>query len=118
LVPVDDSLRPQAIGSRGAVVVTWPLKDPDGAQGGFYVVFRSPEDGSGGLGCNAGGGAKRCALAMQPIGTTHGASYSDIAPPVPSGRWTYRVALAANWHSDPNAGGLTELSPPVEATVP
>ena len=33
-------------------------------------------------------------------------------------KWTYRIGLAANAQSDPAAGGLMLLSPPVEAIVP
>ena len=44
-------------------------------------------------------------------------SYLDFNPEVPPGRWTYRVGLSANWHSDPNAGGLLAVSPPVDVVV-
>jgi hypothetical protein len=117
LVPVSRSLRATGDGQPGAGVVNWPPTTAEGAKA-FYVVFRSPSDGSGGLTCDRGGGAARCALAMQLLGSTREVQYLDVAPPVPSGRWTYRVGLAANFHDDTSGGGLTMLSPPVEVTVP
>jgi hypothetical protein len=55
---------------------------------------------------------------MQRLASSIDASYLDFNPEVPSGSWTYRIGLAANSHSDPSAGGLTVISPPVDVTVP
>jgi hypothetical protein len=55
---------------------------------------------------------------MQRLGSTPGLSYSDIAPPVPAGAWTYRIGLAANSAADTGGSGLVLLSPPVHVTVP
>jgi hypothetical protein len=115
LLPIDKSFQPQASAGPGAVSITWPARKTDGAA--FYTIFRSPGNGSGGVACAAGHGAARCVLAMERLASSIDASYLDINPEMPSGRWTYRVALAANWHADPNAGGLVVLSAPVDVTV-
>jgi hypothetical protein len=117
LVPVDKSFQPQASAGPGAVALTWPAKHSDGAAS-FYTVFRSPANGSGGIACDDAHGAARCVLAMQRLASSIDASYLDFNPEVPSGRWTYRIGLAANWHADPSAGGVMLLSPPVDVTVP
>lgn len=115
LVPVDGGLRPQAGGGHAAVSLIWPTVDTDEAAH-FYLVFRSPGDGSGSVACTRRG-ASHCVLTMQKLGSSIGSAYLDFNPEVPAGRWTYRIGLAANWHSDPSAGGLLALSPPVEVTV-
>jgi hypothetical protein len=56
-------------------------------------------------------------LAMERLGSTTGLAYSDIAPPVPAGDWTYRIGLAANSRADSGGSGLMLLSPPVHVTV-
>ena len=104
------------MGQPGAVVLRWPQQKTRGATS-FYVILRSaarPDD----IACPAGGGRSPCPLAMLRLGSTNETTYLDIAPPVPPGRWRYRVGVAANLHSDPNAGGLTALSAPVDVTVP
>ena len=53
---------------------------------------------------------------MQKIASTTLLSWGDSS--VPSGKWIYRVGLAANAQADTNAGGLLLLSAPVEVTVP
>jgi hypothetical protein len=118
LVPVTGTVLP-ATGTRpGTVYLQWPAaKKPAGATV-FYEIFRSPGSLPGGIACDRGDGAARCVLGMQRLGSTPGLAYSDIAPPVPAGKWTYRIGLAANWQKDPNAGGLVLLSPPVDVTVP
>jgi hypothetical protein len=117
LVPVDRSLQPQASAGPGAVQITWPAVRTDGADS-FYTIFRSQTDASGGVACTGAHGAPRCVLTMQRLASSIDASYLDFNPEVPSGSWTYRIGLAANSHSDPSAGGLTVISPPVDVTVP
>jgi hypothetical protein len=51
---------------------------------------------------------------MQQIGATKSLSWVDRAPP---GRWTYRVALAANWLDDPTRGDTLLVSQPVTLAV-
>jgi hypothetical protein len=117
LVPIAESFQPVAGPLGGGVSLTWPARKSDGAAV-FYTVFRGPADGSGGVSCDRGHGATRCVLAMQRLGSSIEPSYYDGAP-VPSGEWTYRVALTANWRQDPNAGGvMTLLSAPVDVKVP
>jgi hypothetical protein len=117
LVPVAENFQPLAGPKGGGVSLTWPARQADGAAF-FYTVFRGPADGSGGVAYDRARGAMRCALTMQRLGSSSEPSYFDGAP-VPSGNWTYRVGLTANWHADPNAGGvLTLLSAPVNVTVP
>jgi hypothetical protein len=116
LVPIDDALLPQASGGHVAAQLAWPSAQSDGATS-FYTVFRSPADGSGGVTCDRDHGATRCVLAMQRLASSTTNSYLDFNPEVPAGRWTYRVGLNANWHTDPSAGGLVALSPPVDVIV-
>lgn len=115
LVPVDDSLLPQANGGHVAAFLTWRDVHADGGKH-FYVVFRSASERSGSAACTKHGAAQ-CVLTMQPLGTPLVPTYLDFNPEVPEGRWTYRIGLTANWHTDPAAGGLLALSPPVTVTV-
>jgi hypothetical protein len=117
LVPVDRALLPLASGGHVAVQLTWPSVQTDGGEAFFYTVFRSPGDGSGGVTCDTGHGAKRCTLVMQRLASSSSTSYLDFNPEVPEGKWTYRIGLNANSHADPNAGGLVALSPPVDVIV-
>jgi len=111
------SLAPATGANPATVYLQWPAaKTPAGAKA-FYVVYRSPASVPDGVACERGGAA-RCVLGMQRLGSTAALSYSDIAPPVPAGDWTYRVGLAANSAADIGASGLVLLSPPVRVTVP
>ena len=47
---------------------------------------------------------------MSQIAATRSLRFVDRPPP---GRWTYRVALAANWLDDPTRGDLLLVSNPV-----
>jgi hypothetical protein len=117
LVPVVKSLAPASGAKPGTVYLQWPAaKTPAGATP-FYVVYRSPASVPDGVACERDGAA-RCVLGMQRLGSTAALAYSDIAPPVPAGEWTYRIGLAANSAADLGGSGLTLLSPPVQVTVP
>ena len=117
LVPVVGGFTPATGTKPGTVYLQWPAaKAPAGATP-FYVVYRSPASVPDGIACSHDGAA-RCALAMQRLGSTPGLSYSDIAPPVPAGAWTYRIGLAANSAADSGGSGLMLLSPPVHVTRP
>jgi hypothetical protein len=115
LVPIDEGLRPQASATSTAVTLAWPTVETNGAVH-FYEIFRSLSNGSGGITC-AMPGAARCVLAMQWLGSATANSYFDFNPIVPPGHWTYRIGLTANWHTDPNGGGLVALSPPIDVAV-
>ncbi|HKP19051.1 MAG TPA: glycosyltransferase family 39 protein [Gaiellaceae bacterium] len=94
----------------------------------FYAVLRSrtafpdPSNPEGrtvrdGISCieHSGRSSVDCRLFMTRIGVAHGRAFSDRPPP---GRWTYRVALSANWIDDPNLGDMLVVSPPVNVVVP
>jgi hypothetical protein len=116
LVPVDNALLPHLSTGHAAVELTWPsVRTREAAS--FYTILRSRGNGSGGISCDTGRGARRCTLVMQRLANSEGTTYLDFNPEVPPGRWTYRIGLNANWHSDPNVGGLVAVSPPVDIVV-
>jgi hypothetical protein len=115
LVPIDSTLQPQAIPGPGAASLTWQVRTSKRATT-FYTIYRSRPDAGGGVNCDGTRGAIRCVLSMQKIGSTTLLSWGDSS--VPSGKWIYRVGLAANAQADTNAGGLLLLSAPVEVTIP
>ncbi|MFL6013611.1 MAG: hypothetical protein ACJ74P_04885 [Gaiellaceae bacterium] len=117
LVPVVARLKPATGAKPGTVYLQWPAVKTLAEASPFYVIFRSPASAPAGLACG-GRGAVRCELAMQRLATTSDPAYGDVEPPVPAGRWTYRIGLAANAQRDPQGGGLMLLSPPVDVTVP
>jgi hypothetical protein len=88
----------------------------------YYVVLRSPTsfpdptDPHGrtvvsGISCIERGAdaSSDCRLFMTRIGVTRGNSFVDRPP---KGRWTYRVALSANWVDNPDLGDMLVLSRP------
>jgi hypothetical protein len=95
----------------GRVVLTWRSQSSFGGPV-FYRVWRLRHDG---LTCPPVPGGRVCDLKMPEVGTTHATSFTDRAP---SGRWTYRVAVAANWLNDPAYGDPYEVSRAVAVTVP
>jgi dolichyl-phosphate-mannose-protein mannosyltransferase len=93
----------------------------------FYAILRSPAsypDPSNprdrtvtqGVSCleRKGDSSLECRLFMSRIGVTRGRTFVDRPPP---GRWTYRVALSANWANDPERGDMLLLSPPANVRV-
>jgi hypothetical protein len=84
-----------------------------GRSSGFFLVYRAEK----GDGCTLpGAGAQECQLEMQFAGQTRGTSFEEG---LARGRYWYRVALAANYLNDGNAGGdLMLLSHAVDVTVP
>jgi hypothetical protein len=52
---------------------------------------------------------------MNRVGATTTQRWVDRPPP---GRWTYRVALAANWLDDPARGDMLLVSRPVTVGSP
>ena len=51
---------------------------------------------------------------MRQIKATKGLGFTDTPPP---GKWTYRMALGANWLNDPTRGDLLLVSKPVTVKV-
>ncbi|MDX6472159.1 MAG: hypothetical protein QOK22_975 [Gaiellaceae bacterium] len=111
-VPVDTSIDLHAQVQAGSVRLTWPKLSPLGGRY-FYRVLRSktgtPPDCS-----QFSATAANCIVNMDVVGTTRLAALDDKPGP---GRWTYRVAPAANWLDDVTLGDAYLLSPPVDVTV-
>jgi hypothetical protein len=78
-------------------------------------VYRSRADGSSRLRCATGGGAANCVLRMKHVSSAKERSYTETPP---AGRWTYRVAGAANSVDEPTGDDVLLVSPPVDVTVP
>ena len=57
--------------------------------------------------------AAACRLLMEPLTQTRSATFVEKPP---SGGWSYRVGLMANWLDDPARGDVLLLSAPVRAT--
>jgi hypothetical protein len=126
-VPVDGSFDLRADVSSQVVELTWKAHESASADV-FYTVYRSPvlfliQKGSPvdfptvfqGLLCDrASGGTARCSIEMRQIATTRAARWAEGAP---SGRWTYRVGVGANWRDDENFGDALVISRPVSVTV-
>lgn len=102
-----------ATSSSGRVVLRW--KHPGaGASDAFFRVLRGRAQND--LDCRPRPrGRQDCLVAATPLGTTRATTFADEPPP---GRWTYRVALAANWKDDPRLGDMLLLSDPATATMP
>jgi dolichyl-phosphate-mannose-protein mannosyltransferase len=125
-VPVRSSFRLSAAPREGVERLSWSAPY-SGDTNVFYVVLRSrrsfpdpsnPEDRTvtEGVSCieRSSDSSLDCRLFMMRIGVTRGLTFVDRPPP---GRWTYRVALSANWVNDPQLGDMLVLSPPVNALV-
>jgi hypothetical protein len=125
-IPVGAGLRLTARTSAGRAILAWttPYRGPVGV---YYAVLRSrpeypdpsnPEDRTvvEGVACRKrlNGASQDCHLFMPRVGATTTSSWTDRPPP---GRWTYRVALAANWLNDPTRGDMLLVSRPVTLTV-
>jgi hypothetical protein len=114
LAPVDESLRPGATVSAGRVSLAWPPATSSHASV-YYNVYRSRADGSGGLHCATGSGAANCVLRMKHVSSNVERTFKDELPP---GRWTYRVAAAANSADEPTGNDVLLVSPPANVSVP
>ena len=113
LAPVDEGFRPSASASGAGVSLAWPAKDSHANV--YYNVYRSRANGSSGLRCATGGGAANCVLRMKHVSSANERSYTEKPP---AGRWTYRVAGAANSVDEPTGDDVLLVSPPVDVTVP
>jgi hypothetical protein len=93
------------------VTLTWRNAK---AAGGpvFYRIWRARSDG---FSCPPAAGARLCKLVLPELGVTRTGRYVDLAP---SGRWVYRVAVAANWLDDPHYGDPYVVSRPISIIVP
>jgi hypothetical protein len=92
------------------VTLKWDAGAPLGGPV-FYRVWRGRTDG---LTCPPAPGGRSCNVALPEIGTTHEGRFVDRAP---SGKWVYRIAVAANWLNDAHYGDAYLVSSPVTVTV-
>jgi hypothetical protein len=119
---VSSALRLAAGPSGSGTKLSWTTSY-HGPVGVYYAVLRSrprfpdpsnPEERTvvDGVSCKPrqSGAAQDCALFMRQIHATKDLSFVDRPPP---GRWTYRVALGANWLDDPARGDLLMVSEPM-----
>ncbi len=125
-VPVVGSFDLRVTGSATGRQLSWHVPY-SGSTHPFYVVFRSPAvavdpTGNGqrkaiaGVACRdrVNGASILCNLFMDRLGATVDTRWVDRPT---AGRWTYRVALAANWVDDPTQGDVIMLSRPVTVDV-
>jgi hypothetical protein len=132
-IPVDDGFVLRAEQTPSGVLLRWNA--PSASSRTFYRILRSPArrvafaDGNGGIGDPSlpfgtegirclppTGGAADCRVEMDYQGPARTTTWLDRAP-LPAGRWTYRVGLAANWLDDPERGDMILLSTPATVTV-
>jgi hypothetical protein len=115
-VPVDRSFRVTAHAAAGTVALTWP--DPgSGSVTPTYLVLRVKDGTTTDQGVNCTtrpGGVPPCVIAMDELGYTTLRHFVDRPG---SGTWVYRVALAASYNADPNAGDPLLYSAPVTVRV-
>ena len=115
-VPVDRSFRVAAHTGAGAVLLSWP--DPgSGSVKPVYIVLRVKAGTTTDQGVNCSerpGGVRPCVIAMDELGYATSRHYVDHPG---AGGWVYRVALAANYNADPNAGDPLLYSAPTQVTV-
>lgn len=126
MAPIDHSLEPRATLTEAGVKIVWPARS-SGRTKAFYRILRERpsrlDEGSpgsppivDGVRCvTAIRGAPVCELLMTLLGVSRDRVWVDSAP---SGEWTYRIAIAANWANDPLLGDMVLLSGPVRITVP
>jgi dolichyl-phosphate-mannose-protein mannosyltransferase len=125
-IPVSTDLALSALPSDSGSRLSWTTSY-HGPVGVYYAVLRSrprfpdpsnPEERTvvDGVSCKPrqNGAAQDCSLFMRQIHATKDLSFIDRPPP---GRWTYRVALAANWLDDPGRGDLLMVSKPTTVRI-
>jgi hypothetical protein len=125
-IPVSNDLSLSALPSDSGTRLSWTTSY-HGPVGVYYAVLRSkprfpdpsnPDERTvvDGVSCKPrqSGAAQDCSLFMRRIHATRELSFVDRPPP---GRWTYRVALAANWLDDPARGDLLVVSQPMTVRV-
>ena len=92
------------------VTLRWSQGQPNGSPV-FFRVWRARRDV---FSCTTGSGGKLCHVAMPEVGVARTSAFTDRPG---SGRWVYRVALAANWLNDPSYGDPYVVSRPLVVTV-
>jgi hypothetical protein len=125
-IPVGSSFRLSAAPLGTSERLTWEAPY-SGSTNVFYVVLRSrpsfpdpsnPEQRTvkDGVSCarRSADASVDCRLFMTRVGVTRAHSFVDRPPP---GRWTYRVALSANWADDPKLGDMLLLSRPLNVRI-
>jgi hypothetical protein len=125
-VPVE-SMELRVTGSGREQTLTW--NQPSTGRSGtavFYTILRARpvapdpdnEDRKAvqGLSCKERqhNAPLSCDLVMDHLATTDRRDYVDRPPP---GRWTYRVAMTANWANDTSLGDVMIVSDPVTVGV-
>jgi hypothetical protein len=104
-------LNAATVGTR--VRLTWRAPQPAGTAI-FYRIWRSKAPNGGATCVPVSGGADDCELAMADIGARGGGHFVDTPGP---GRWTYRLAVAANWLNSPLYGDVYSVGPPAVVRV-
>jgi hypothetical protein len=113
-VPADvGAVTPTASVSNGRVLLLWHAQHQHGGRV-IYSIWRSHGRGSG-LSCQTGPGARWCTIGLPEVGATSDPAFADHPG---KGRWTYRVAVVANWLDDPGYGDVYFFSRPVTVSVP
>ena len=125
-IPVGGALDLSARRSGGRTLLSWTTPY-HGSVGIFYAVLRSrpkfPDPTNtkertviDGVSCHPkpAHAAQDCHLYMRRIAGIRTNTFVDRSPP---GRWTYRVAIGANWLNDPARGDLFLVSNPVTVSA-
>lgn len=119
-VPIENGLRARVSVADGSVLLAWDAHTSPAKV--FYAVYRAPTqsryvDGSTrvsvveGMRCADHPGATRCVLEMRRVATTRATTFAETPPP---GRFTYRVAVVANYlNADSERETLVSISPPL-----
>jgi hypothetical protein len=110
-IPVNIDLGLSATVRAHRVILAWHAGTSVGGPV-FYRIWRGKTDG---FTCPPAPGARSCNLVLPEIGTTHEGRFVDHTP---SGKWVYRVAVAANWLNDALYGDAYLVSRPVTISVP
>jgi hypothetical protein len=113
-VPVDPGFRATASVANGVVRLAWPAQKPLGGTM-FYRVLRSRAGHPPTCTRAVPRGAATCALDMPVARYTFATSARDRPA---SGRWTYRIAAAANWQNNIRGGDAYILSRALTVTIP
>ena len=93
------------------VVLQWRGGSPFGGPV-FFRVLRGRRDG---FTCPPSRGGRMCNVSLPEIGVTRQPEFRDRPG---TGRFVYRVAIAANWLNDPQYGDPYLVSGPVTVRVP
>jgi len=113
--PVDAALRLSATRIGSGVLLRWEPTQPSAAKV-IYRIWRSGAP-NGGAKCVpvAAHASENCTITMDDDGAHPGRGWVDRPGP---GKWTYRLALQANWLNSPIQGDVFSIGPPVTVRVP